>query len=214
MNPSLSLSPRYDLFVFKFHKDWFPQPILEKYAKMISQNQSVTLDPVDYVNESISGISFPGISDLNISQQQTSTNQGKGHPGVGIGKLRREPVHENAYFSPDNILSKIENTFTVTFRRNAGLYNYFLLYETILWKYDKRTISTEGNNDLFQVYILDDTGCITAKIELKQPLPQGIEGVDFSYDKVERQGDTFTVTFTFNNIDYMFLPGIGDLTPQ
>lgn len=181
---------------------------------MISQNQSVILDPVDYLNESISGISFPGISDLNISQQQTSTNQGKGHPGQGLGKLHREPTHENNYFSPDNILTKIENTFTVTFRRNSGLYNYFMLYETILWKYDKRTIKSGGRDDLFQVYILDDTGCITAKVELSQPLPQSIDGVEFGYDKVERQSDTFTVTFTFNNIDYTFLPGEKDLNPN
>jgi hypothetical protein len=89
-----------------------------------------------------------------------------------------------------------------------------MLYETILWKYDKRTIKSGGRDDLFQVYILDDTGCITAKVELSQPLPQSIDGVDFGYDKVERQSDTFTVTFTFNNIDYTFLPGEKDLNPN
>lgn len=213
MNPSLSLSPRFDLFVFKFSKDWFPKPILDRYSKMISENQSVILDPVDYLNESISGISFPGLSDLNIVQSQTSTNSGKG-TGAGLGHLKREPVHENAYFSPDNILSKIENQFTVTFRRNSGLYNYFMMYETIMWKYDKRTVKDKGNDDLFQIFILDDTGSVTAKIELMQPVPQGIEGMDFGYDKVDRQNDTFTVTFNFNNIEYTFLPGRGDINPK
>jgi hypothetical protein len=215
MLPSISLSPRFDLFNFAIPKDWFPQPILDRYAKMISQNQSVILDPVDYVNESISGITFPGISDLNMTQYQTSTNSGTGK-SQGLGHLRREPVHENTYFSAENILTKIEREFTVTFRRNSGLYNYFLLYETIMWKYDKRSTSekTTGKNDLFKIYILDDTGSITSKVTLYQPLPTGIDGLEFGYDKMDRQNETFTVTFTFNNIEYEFLPGQGGINPE
>jgi hypothetical protein len=150
-----------------------------------------------------------------MSQYQTSTNQGKG-ASQGLGHLRREPVHENNYFSAENILTKIEKEFTVTFRRNSGLYNYFLLYETIMWKYDKRSTSEKstGNNDLFIVDILDDTGSITAKVTLKQPIPTGIEGLDFSYDKMDRQNENFTVSFSFNNIDYEFLPGQGDINPE
>lgn len=215
MTPTISLSPRFDLFRFAFPKDWFPQPILDRYSKMISQNQSVVLDPVGYVNESIVGITFPGISDLNMNQYQTSTNSGTGK-SQGLGHLRREPIHENSYFSAENILTKIEKDFTVTFRRNSGLYNYFLLYETIMWKYDKRSTSEEstGRNDLFIIDILDDTGSITAKVTLKQPIPTGIEGLDFSYDKMDRQNENFNVTFSFNNIDYIFLPGQGDIDPK
>ena len=215
MTPSISLSPRFDLFKFAFPKDWFPQPILDRYSKMISQNQSVILDPVDYINESIVGITFPGITDLNMTQQQTSTNQGKGL-SQGLGHLRREPVHENTYFSAENILTKIEKEFTVTFRRNSGLYNYFLLYETVMWKYDKRstTEKSTGKNDLFIIDILDDTGSITAKVTLKQPIPTGIDGLEFSYDKMDRQNENFTVSFSFNNIDYEFLPGQGDINPD
>ena len=32
----------------------------------------------------------------------------------------------------------------------------------------------------------------------------GIEGLDFNYSKVERESNTFDVTFKFNNIDYEF----------
>lgn len=215
MTPSISLSPRFDLFKFAFPKDWFPQRILERYAKMISQNQSVILDPVDYLNESIVGITFPGISDLNITQQQTSTNYGTGK-SQGLGHLKREPVHDNTYFSSENILTKIDKEFTVTFRRNSGLYNYFLMYETVMWKYDKRSTSEKstGRNDLFIIDILDDTGSITSKVTLYQPLPTGIDGLEFSYDKMDRQNENFTVTFNFNNIEYEFLPGQSDINPE
>lgn len=213
VTPSISLSPRFDLFRFAFPKDWFPQEILDRYSKMISENQSVVLNPVDYVNESIVGITFPGISDLVFSQQQTSTNSATGK-GQGLGRLQREPAHENTYLSPENILTKIDSSFTVTLRRNSGLYNYFLLYETILWYYDKRNTKLDNSTNLFKIYILDDTGSITAKVLLKQPTPKGIDGLDFSYDKVERQGDTFTIEFAFNNIDYVFLPGQEEINPS
>lgn len=32
----------------------------------------------------------------------------------------------------------------------------------------------------------------------------GIDGLEFGYDKVDRQSDTFTVTWAFNNIDMDF----------
>ena len=102
----------------------------------------------------------------------------------------------------------------MTFRRNSGLYNYFLMYETIMWKYDKRTVKEKGEDDLFQIYILDDSGVVTAKLEVKQPVPQGIDGLEFGYDKVDRQNENFNVTFSFNNIEYTFLPGRGDINPK
>ena len=36
-----------------------------------------------------------------------------------------------------NPLSRINKEFKVTFRLNQGLYNYFMMYETIFYKYLK-----------------------------------------------------------------------------
>ena len=33
----------------------------------------------------------------------------------------------------------------------------------------------------------------------------GIEGLDFTYSKVDRESNTFEVTFKFNNIDFEFI---------
>ena len=117
----LSLSPRYDLFRFAFPKDFIPPKLEEKYRKVLSKNAGVLTSPIDYLNESIQGVSIPGISDLTIEQEQHSHNSMSG------GKLNVEGSRQNVYKSTSNPLDNINKEFTVTFRFNQGFYNYFLL---------------------------------------------------------------------------------------
>ena len=106
----LSLSPRLDLFVFRF--------------------------PKDYLNASIQGVSFPGISDLLVEQQQISQHPENlnAQSGLKMKRVNVEPTRNNVTYSPNNILSQIGGEFTVTLRKNQGLYNYFMMYETIFYK--------------------------------------------------------------------------------
>lgn len=193
----LSLTPRYDLFKFEFPRDWFPDELLEKYAEVLRKNQAVITDPLDYINESIQGATLPGISDLTIVQQQTSTNDHK----LGRMRYNREPFHENSYKTPDNPLAHIEKEFRVTMRQNQGLYNYFMMYETIFWHICKPQMFDRGE-DVFKLHILDDKGVINADILLYQPLVTGIDGLEFTYSKVERSTETFNIAFNFNNINF------------
>ena len=54
----LSLSPRYDLFKFSFPKDFLPEEVLVKYNKVLSKNAGVITNAIDYLNESIQGVSL------------------------------------------------------------------------------------------------------------------------------------------------------------
>ena len=65
----LSLSPRYDLFRFTLPKDFLPVEVEEKYATFFKNRQAVLVNPIDYLNESIQGIEFPGISDIIVNVQ-------------------------------------------------------------------------------------------------------------------------------------------------
>lgn len=206
-SPILSLRPRFDLFHFQFPKTFFPDYIIEKYNNAMKHNQSVFVSSVDYVNESIIGVTIPGISELITQQNQISHNQINVHDKkFGLGKINIEPHHQNKYKSHDNILSHIDNTFTVKMRKNQGLYNYFMMYETILYHYDKRNENDDNTYDLFEIDILNEVGCVTCSIHLYQPIVNGIEGMEFSYNKIERQGEEFLIEFQFNNIDFKFLP--------
>lgn len=192
----LSLSPRFDLFRFALPKDFLPEAVSEKYARILNENKSVITTPIDYLNESIQGITFPGISDLLVEQSQHSTNS-----NTGSSKINVEPTRKNVYYSASNPLSQVEGEFKVSFRRNQGLYNYFMMYETIFHKVTKSNAG-ELLDDVFHIYILNENGRIASRIEIFQPMMTGIEGLDFNYSKVERSNETFDVTFKFNNIDF------------
>lgn len=192
----LSLSPRYDLFRFAFPKDFIPQEVAEKYQKILNKNAGVLITPIDYLNESIQGVNIPGISDLTIDQTQHSHNS-------GTRSLNVEPSRSNTYKSTANPLDRIEKELTVTFRFNQGFFNYFLLYETIFWKYCKSI--DYPNEDVLYIDLMDETGKITARIKYMDCHISGIDGLDFTYSKLERDSGTFNITFKFNNIDFVFI---------
>ena len=201
----LSLSPRADLFVFNFPKDFLPKEVADKYSKVINKDKSVIRTPIDYLNESIQGISIPGITDLLTEQTQHSPE----HPenrgakiGLNAKRINIEPSRTNVTYSPKNILSQVGGEITVTLRKNQGLYNYFMMYETIFHKVLKEYANVEKPDDLFFVDILDETGKICVRIKLFQPRIDGIDGLEFNYNKLERQTETFDVKFRYNNIDF------------
>jgi hypothetical protein len=198
----LSLSPRFDLFKFLLPIDFLPKSIEGKYRNVLIQNAGVIQSPIDYLNESIQSISIPGISDLNIVQQQISHNNIIRRQ-QNLGKINNEPVHEQTYLGSDNPLAKINKEFKVTFRMNQGLYNYFMVYETIFHRYLKDIGAQQ--DEVFMIDLLDETGKISTRIKLFDVFIDGIDGLDFTYSKVDRESNTFDVTFKFNNIDFVFI---------
>lgn len=197
----LSLSPRYDLFRFTLPKDFLDEEITLKYDQIINKLPGVITNSIDYLNESIQGISFPGISDILMEQQQHGYNS---NPYTNnTGRLNIEPQRTNIYRSTTNPLMSINKELTITFRYNQGLYNYFMLYESILKQHDKTYNYTP--NSSFVLELLSEKGKVISKIKFTDLLMDSIEGLEFNYSKVERETGTFNVTFKFNNIDFEFI---------
>lgn len=195
----LSLSPRYDLFKFQFPRDFLPKEVEEKYAKIIAKEPGVIYTPIDYLNESIQGVTFPGISDVNISQAQHGSNSVE----KSTKKLNVEPKTEIIHTSTSNPLDKIDKEFKVTLRMNQGLYNYFMLYETLFHYICKPILRNE--EPVMYIEILDEDGTIRSRIKYMDCHMDGIEGLDFTFNKIERDSGTFDITFKFNNIDFDFV---------
>lgn len=195
----LSLSPRYDLFKFSFPKDFLPIEIEEKYSKIIRNNQGVITTPIDYLNESIQGINFPGISDVIVLQAQHGSNDIQRR----LGRMNVEPKADMIYQTPANPLDKIERSFKVTFRMNQGLYNYFMLYETLFHQICKPI--DRGHQPIYYIEILNETGEVVSKVIFKDVLMDSIDGLEFNYNKLERDSGTFDVNFKFSNIDFEFM---------
>lgn len=196
----LSLSPRFDLYDFRLPKTFIPDELIDKYNNILSNTSpGVITNSIDYLNESIQGVSIPGISDMIIIQPQISRNSGS----IQDGYLNVEPNHENHYLSSENPLSKINTTLTVTFRQNQGLINYFLLYETAFHRYCRPQLYS--TDECFIVYLKNENGKYISKIMFYQPEISSIDGLEFSHTKTERPTETFNVEFAFNNIDFDFL---------
>lgn len=193
----LSLSPRYDLFRFELPKTFLPKEVNDKYQKILARNAGVLTTPIDYLNESIQGINIPGMKELTIEQDQHS------HNSITGNRLNIEPRRENTYKDTGNPLDKIDKEITITFRFNQGFYNYFMLYETIFWKFCKPT--DYPNEDVLYIELLDETGRINARIKFFDCIFDGIDGLDFTYSKMERDSGTFNITFKYNNIDFVFV---------
>jgi hypothetical protein len=202
---NLSLAPRFDQFRFMIPKEYIPPEVLNKYDKILAKNPSIFMNAIDYLNESIKGISLPAIENLIVEQPQVSHNSIR-EKGELHGRINIEPSHTNVTLSSENILSKINNTFTVTFRQNQGLYNYFMIYESIFHRYMKPELYHQNDTEMFDVVFLDEDSLPVSRMMLYQPEFNGISGLEFAYDKVERQTDTFDVVFTFNDIDFDFFP--------
>lgn len=208
----LSLSPRYDLFRFSLPKDFLPVEVEEKYSTFFTNRQAVLVSPIDYLNESIQGIEFPGITDIIVQQQQHGYN----HTKRSLGKINVEPKIDMMYQTPSNPLDKIEHSFKVTFRMNQGLYNYFMLYETIFYQACKPYPG--GHIPVLYIEILNESGQVSSKIYFDNVLMDGIDGLQFNFNKIERDAGTFDVTFKFSNIRFEFVNVTYDaeshLTPE
>ena len=195
----LSLSPRYDLMRFHLPKTFIPKEIEEKYTKILNKDAYTLTSAIEYLNESIQGVTMPGISGLTTTQQQHGSNNiTKTNKRISV-----EPGHEITYLSSGNPLEKIEKEFRVTFRANQGLINYFMLYETAFY-YACREYRWDCEPVMY-IEILNENGVAISKVTFMDVHIDGIDGLDFNYSKIEREANTFDVTFKFNNIDFDYL---------
>ena len=204
----LSLSPRFDLFRFEIPKDFIPEPIREKYSIVLNRDKGIIQNPIDYLNESIQSISIPGMDSLTIEQDQHSQRN-----VPGLHRLSNytdvEPGRKNVTYTVENPLYKIENNIKISFRKNQGLYNYFMLYETILYKIGKENSDRYFRDDTtFHLDILNEEGNVATCVIFDQPRIDSIEGMEFGFNKTERQTETFDLTIKYNNIHFEFLPDV------
>lgn len=191
------------MFRFKLPKDFLPQELSDKYTKYLNLHRGVITSPIEFLNESIQGITIPGMTDLVLTQEQHSTNGiTRGSSSHGLGRINIEPKTDITYKGPDNPLDRINKEFRVTFRINQSLVNYFMIFETIFYRACKPL--DHPSDPVFTIDIMNELGDIVAKLHLYDVHIDGLEGIEFDYSKLERQGTTFDVTFKFNNLDYEF----------
>lgn len=197
----LSLSPRYDLVKFHLPKTFLPKEIEEKYTAILNKDAGTLTTAIDYLNESIQGVTMPGISELTTQQTQHGFNNISSNSNKR--KLNVETSREITYLTVTNPLEKIEKEFKVTFRANQGLLNYFMLYETAFY-YACREKQLDCEPVMY-IELMDEQGTVISRVKYIDVHFDGIDGREFNYTKIDRESDTFDVTFKFNNIDFEYL---------
>lgn len=180
----LSLSPRYDLFRFQFPKSFLSERIQEQIGLVITRYNGVMTDPIQYLNESVVSVSVPGIDGLTVTQPDTW--------------FSTEPYK----ISAKNPLNCIDKQFTVTFRMNQGLWNFFMFFEAIIAKHNVEPITYK--DDVFMLQLLNETGEVCMVVKFFDCVIKGLDKINLSFNKVERQAEQFSVSFAFNNIDIDF----------
>lgn len=201
----LSLSPRYDQWRFLIPEGFIPESVLRKWEPIIKEEPGVFPDALSYLNESITGISLPGINETIITQPQHSSNRHTAPLNrAGLGKINIEPKQDNTYIGTRNPLDLIDRSLNVSFRMNQGLYNYYMLYESLFLFICKP--HQHQPYDRFQISFLAEDGRIISNMILDQVILTGLGGIEFSYEKNGRNSESFTATFRWNNIDFDIVP--------
>lgn len=198
----LSLSSRSDLFRFHLPITFVPKEIANKWEPILNKLPGVSMTVMDYINESIQGVQFPGVSDLIVQQSQHSYNKIKRNnisDQSRFGKINIEPNQNNSYLSPANPLDKIDRKLNVTFRLNQNMYNYFILYETLFYRIGKPWRYDDDTQWWLDIY--DESGLCGVHMIFEQMMMDGIEGLELAYTNTERENKTFQVNFVFNNMN-------------
>ena len=178
----LSLSPRYDLFRFHIPQTFIPKEIEEKYTAMLNKDAYTMTTAVDYLNESIQGITMPGITDLTTQQQQHGSNGIQPEDYGGRRRINVETSHEINYLTTGNPLEKIDKEFKVTFRNNQGLLNYFMLYETAFY-YACKEFEWECEPVMY-IELMNEDGTVISRLKFIDVFMNGMDGLEFNFSKI------------------------------
>lgn len=190
----LSLNPRFDSYVLKFPKDFIPQSVFDKYTAVINRfDKGVMRDALQVLNESVQELDMLGVNESVTAQEQRGRNR----------FLTVNDIDETApftYNSVENPLKFVNMQFSVRFRLDQYLINYFMLYEIWSW-YHKKDNFSNWTGELDMKILNDTTGQVMATVKLKDVLISTIDSLSFSYTKTQRDFTNFSVGFVANNVE-------------
>lgn len=207
-----TLRGRKDGFRFLFPQNFICDEINEKYAKILQEQKSFYMKPIDFINETIRGIQILGFSEATTEQQQPGT----GNPIRNFNRIEENKFsHTGAgvsYRSEKSPLALLDKTFNVSFRHTLGFLNYFMLFENFWYLYARDTQNKDMRNE-FVIDIIDGKGRAYSKIVLYDPVIHSIDMLDLDNSQPIAQSETFQIVFKYSNIDYQFI-GLTDETIQ
>lgn len=205
-----TLKSRQDMFKVTLPKEFIPDEIVEKYAKIINEANSFYKTPIEFLNETVQGLEVLGFTQASMVQQQ----HGRGYYS-SIGNI--EPnryLHASsdvAYRSDMNPLNLIDKTVRITFRHTLGFVNYFMLFEAF-WIMYKRDTQYKQLPEYISVDLYNEIGSTFARIMLYDPIIDGLDMLSLNYTAPIAQSQTFNCEIKYSNIDFQLVNQSHDKT--
>lgn len=199
-----TLKGRQDGFRLLLPNEFIPKHVEEKYSKILQEGRSFIVKPIDFLNETIQKVQVLGFNNASVNQVQPR----RGDVPVGTKRIQQNRFMyagtDTTYRSPANPEAIIDKTMNVIFKHTLGYLNYFILFESFLYFYS-RDVKSSQLPKMFQVELLNNKGAVYARLNIKDPIIDGIDMLDLDFSQPIAQSQTFTVIFKYSDFEYEFV---------
>lgn len=180
----MRLSSQSSQFIFNLPQSFLTPEIIETYQPVLEKNWVQYDNVIDYLNSTIKGVNFPGISFELVKRIETR------------GKER--------WLKPAKNIQDITTThdLTVTFRSVDADLNYWLMFDII----SKHYLDTDNAFlEPFTITCVDIHRDAIYVISFYEIILKSLSDNQFNYSQQKVNAKEFTATFHFNFYDIEFL---------
>lgn len=180
----MRLSSQASQFIFNLPQSFLKAEIIDTYTPVLEKNWVQYENVIDYLNSTIKGVNFPGISFELVKRIEVR------------GKER--------YLKPAKNIQDIPTThdLTVTFRSVDSDLNYWLMFDIM----SKHYLDTDNAFlEPFTITCVDIHRDAIYIIRFYEIILKSLSENTFNYSQQKVNAKEFTITFHFNFYDIEFL---------
>lgn len=180
----MRLSSQASQFIFNLPQSFLKPEIIDTYTPILEKNWVQYENVIDYLNSTIKGVNFPGISFDLVKRIEVR------------GKER--------YLKPAKNIQDIPTThdLTVTFRSVDSDLNYWLMFDIL----SKHYLDTDNAFlEPFTIACVDIHRDAIYVIRFYEVILKALSENTFNYSQQKVNAKEFTITFHFNFYDIEFL---------
>ena len=201
----LGLKGRADGFRLLLPKEFLHKDIEAKYAEILQKKKGFFVNPIDFLNESIQRVQVLGFNEAAYTNQQ---QQRTGTPTFDFRRYEQDafpyPATEEAYRSPASPIGLTDKTLNIEFRHELGYLNYFMVFENFWYMYSRDMKYSDMMHNIY-VDIFNELGEVYCKINLIDPIINGMDMLSFDFTQPVAQSGSFKVEFKYSNFEFKFL---------
>ena len=200
-----TLKGRKDAFRLLLPKEFLYKDIEEKYSIILKEKKGFFYSPIDFLNESIQRVQVLGFQNSAFYEQQQMRT---GYPLINQNRMAQNefpyPATEEVYRSPAPGIGLLDKTLNIEFKHQLGYLNYLMIFENFWYMYS-RDLNYSDMVHNFYVDIFNEIGEIYCKIQLMDPIINGMDMLDFDFTQPVAQSGSFKVEFKYSNFSLNFI---------